>query len=309
MDKNPALLYILDTSALRSLSREALRTAVLAGHDVAVGVMVVYEVFRHLDDGNGDPAAFDLCKAELMKARELQILPAAGAVQAEAVGAAHLAHPGQFKEPASLKELLDTLFLCCSLKDFSSRWIWVTSGQLRQVEDFARRAREGFAKRQLEFREQLERLRSLLAEIGIRKAELRELGTAQYWDYMKATLMGISTPRGAGVDEGELLRRLFCSSYLHFAYLLWRLRLYILNVGEKQPLNISPNDMADAEASWYVNLRKPHRLVVDDKGMSGTLAEAFRRLDANQWPGVVPEKPLARVIDSEQFRSETSEGV
>jgi hypothetical protein len=299
--------YLLDTQAIRSLPRAALDAAEKSGVRLRLSPISVWELLCHVDESETNGEGWRKAKGHLLRARRCLLLDDPFAEHAVFVTATKpaAANPTRFDDRVVIPQMLAHLDSSNSLEDFYSREVTYRSGEKGQVKGCAERVRELLREEEAAHARRCQDRRKLIIE---KLGGVEAITNISDADYLLVT-GGVSTSladhyRENGIDDELLLARIFCSTFLHMAYIFERTRLYLQNADHDGTMHVDPNDTEDGMVCLHLNVTVPRVLVTDDKATQKALTSALNRLD-----GIIRNKGddlpvLTRVLSCDEFRAE-----
>jgi len=272
-------MYILDTSAVRGISRVKLEAA-KKSLDPAISPLTFYELLCHLDEVDGDKT-FARQKGHVMKCQIPRILHDPFAYHVITVGAVHVANPSRFEDPGIITQLMEKLGEAKSLDEFYSATVSYSDGTNAKCRDVVARVRKVLDAEEKKYIKHLGAIRSELlaiysncASTGITPQELGEYLAAS----LKTMIAGYRDKDGISDDCLEI--KVVSSMYMHLGYDAVRTAKY-LQVAHTQGCTFKPdpNDCEDSYIAIYLELFNRDVLVTEDLGSRNALnvtKEAFR---------------------------------
>ncbi|WP_147450983.1 hypothetical protein [Corallococcus llansteffanensis] len=264
--------YILDTSAIRSLSSKLLEAGKTKGVDIAVSPISFSELFRHLGGDDDKKIGFDSL-GQILKLKHTRVLsdsysrtvktfdPAADATDAVA----------QFVEST-----LDMLGYATLPPEHAELQARVRSGLLLA----AGRARELHREQKTSFRQMVHHIADYLSHLYPSEG-LRELPDELFVAASSGPILRESWEM-AGRNElsGDAeIRTWIGNTYFSTSYVISRTRDYMLKAGKPgASLAIDLNDSEDAGICAHLSLTEKSILVTGDRGTVRALQEASERL-------------------------------
>jgi hypothetical protein len=274
-------LYLLDTSALRNLSKK-----ILQAHTFYTSSFCVWELVCHLDE-----VPFDQSKGQLMKAKRTRILDDPRAP----VETLLLPHDRELQRRVSDEELvtkmLHQLDKSESLQEFYKSDFRDSNGSFRQVSGLAARARNTLVAREQEY------LRLVQQIINALKTGQTKIATdEEYHNAILSLLEGdIVKLQKRGATHKRLRDIVTKSYYIHWSYIVHRTVGYF----KRGKTKLDGNDFEDAEICRHLWLDTPYCLVTADKEQKRAIEKTITLINRLNIPGF---PTTLRVIDANALR-------
>ena len=266
--------YLLDTSALYSLSGQRLRILSEMTTRFLGSPYSFWEIIAHLDA----PGQFAHYKAQLMKFRYVQVLDDPRAEIESTLLPKNRDLQKQVPDYDLIYATLAALRASSSLDDFYSKCIKDSNGEFRQVRDMAARVRkllETEEKRHICFLNEI---------IGVFCAGQPKLDRdRERHEAILALLDGWGADlKQRGASKVGLRKQLIIETYIYYSYIFHRAAEYFKN----KKTNLDGNDYEDGLICLHLRLDTPFCVVTADKGMRKALGQTIALLDRLKEPQV-----------------------
>ncbi len=259
--------YLLDTSAIRGISRDWIVNRQRKENDLLVSPFTLYELICHIDGEK----AFNKFKTQMLKCLHVHIL-------AEPLTAVEIAAGRQSEEidyhiqmGHVLKNLLLALASSESLEEFYRSTVIDHLGKYRQVDQIAERGRRTLENASSEYQEYISEITKAIRDGSVSidsDASYQANILALVREYLKS--MGIDTdvPNPSINSVGNQI-------YINCAYIFERSAYY----SRVSNYKIDPNDYEDSEILLHLALDDSIVLVTNDKGIQHAVNSALNRLE------------------------------
>jgi predicted nucleic acid-binding protein len=294
-------MYILDTSALRGISRSTLEEA-KRNHDLAISPLTFYELLCHLDE-DGKGMSFARQRGNVMKCQVPRILYDPFAHHAIDVGAEHVTNPSRFEDPDMIAQLLKNLDSAQSLEAFYATTATYPDGQKGDCRDISARAREVLDVEQNRYVQHLGEIKRWLVKISPSCASVG-IPSQEMAEYINLLLrkMAEGYKDECGIMDESLLMKVYSSIYMHIGYKLFRTVHYMRTAHDSgNTFTPNPNDCEDSYIIMHLALFSHNVLVTDDKGTLDALGDtraAFSHFFGNR------AQIESRVLSKDEFLAE-----
>ncbi|AFE05588.1 hypothetical protein COCOR_04038 [Corallococcus coralloides DSM 2259] len=291
--------YILDTSAIRSLSSKLLEAGKNKGIDIASSPISFTELFRHLG-GDGEKKIGFETLGQILKLRHTRILPDSYSRTVKTFAPTTDATDEVARFVESTLEMLSYATLPSGMEETQAR---VRGGLL----EAAAGARELHQEQKASFLQMVHHIANYLSHL-YSLDEIKRLPDELFIAASSGPILRSSwerTGRDGASSEAEI-RTWIENSYFSTSYIISRTRDYMLKAGASaSSLPIDPNDSEDAGICAHLSLTARSILVTGDLGTVRAVQEASDRLtrllDTHSLsPG--PVWTATRVRSTEEFR-------
>ncbi|EKS9883923.1 hypothetical protein BTK96_000827 [Burkholderia pyrrocinia] len=283
-------MYILDTSAIRGISRATLKKAA-EKTTVAISTLSVLELASHLNDSNDD-TKYSRARGNFLKCQECEILDDPFWLFSQ-----HSQLPANItrkEDRPILTQLIAKVEQSQTLNELAQQTLVYPDGATASCEEVGKRIAKILHEEEKEFISNIQNFYSA-AKLDPSLNGKHSLTS----DALFETLLSSAKALSAG-DNSNLRSKTLLATAPYIGYILHRLYLYAnrLQPGEFM-LNVDRNDCEDAYISLSLNLNSNDTLVTNDTGtldaLNGTIALLSEKL---------PE-PLSSnyVMSSESFLS------
>ncbi|MBZ4373252.1 hypothetical protein [Corallococcus sp. AS-1-6] len=290
--------YILDTSAIRSLSGKLLEAGKTKGLDIAVSPISFSELFRHLGSDDGKKIGFDSL-GQVLKLKHARILPDSYSRTVKAFDPESDATDEVARFVESTLDMLGYATLPPEHAELQER---VRGGLLLA----AGQAREHHQMQKASFRQMVHHIADYLSHLfppeGLRQLPDELFVAASSGPVLRSSW---EVAGRSELSSDVEIRMWIRNTYFSTSYLIARTRDYMLKAGKPgASLAIDLNDSEDAGICAHLSLTEKSILVTGDRGTVRALQEASERLarllNAHSLsPG--PVWPAARVRTTDEF--------
>lgn len=284
-------MYILDTSAIRGISRDNIITA-STHFNIAVSTVSVLELASHLTDSPGSNA-YSRARGNLLKCQRVRILDDPFLRLAQRTG---LPVNGTRREDAiALRQLLDAVNQAETLVQLERMTFTYADGTPASFSGIGERIGEALRNEEDQY---VRHIRSLPGLLGLDPYQngTHNPTSAELFRQLNTVTESLYT-----INYGTSIDDMFSATVLYFGYILSRMYQYADRclpgeVGEVE-LQVDRNDCEDAYISLNLDLRENDTLVTNDRGTQHALRRTITVLREN---GYLPE---IRIMSNDEFLS------
>lgn len=286
-------MFILDTSAIRSISRDKLQS-ISKNHKVTISPITFYELLCHLDETKNE-MTFKRQKGNVLKCQIPEILMDPFALHAVSVRAEKCVNPSRFEEPYIIKQVLEKLEEADNLSKFYSETVVFKDGSTGFCKDIAMKDRKHLEKEETQYLNLLNIIKSDFIEkypelfsIDM-PPEGFEILAKKCINHLKDTYC-----KEDGIPDNDLLSKVYDSIYIYYSYAIANVLKNIKNGDLFQK-----NDFEDGYITLHLNLSDNDALVTNDKETIGAFEKTIAALKS------IKKDTKVRVINVPDFLSET----
>lgn len=261
-------MYILDTSAIRSIPRAKL-TQAATKFPIAVSTLSVLELASHLNDSSSD-SNFSLARGNLLKCQIAQMLDDPFYLLSQRIQST--ANPTRREDKAVLSQLITAAEQSQTLAELDAKILSYPDGATASCRDIGKSIEEMLKQEEDSF---VSHIRSLLVKLDPSLNGKHCLDAAEFLGQLTVAARSLSA-----TDYPNLEARVFCETALYFGYLIYRTYQYANRTrpGEKVR-SVDPNDCEDAYISLHLGLFRGDVLVTNDKGTLEALESTVELLN------------------------------
>lgn len=290
-------MYILDTSAIRGISRTNLETAKTTKR-LTISPYSLYELLCHLDEGD-----FDRCKGNVLKCKIPEMLHDPFAYHAISVGAENLTNPTRFEEPIVTQQLLDALEVSNSLEEFYKSIITLSNGDKGATQDVCEKVRRELQIEEKDYVQHLHVVKDELLNI-VPVKEIETITLSKFADIVFASLNNLyESYIRDGIPNSGLKQNIVRSMYIHIGYKLARVITELLHTRNSgSAFSPDTNDTEDSYICSYLDITKDDFLVTHDEGTLSAVGKAIEAFNSKFTPYEI--EASAKVININNFNEE-----
>lgn len=262
-------MYILDTCAIRGISRQKLQKAKNIGIEIAISTITAFELASHLLRGETSKS-YERVRGNFLKCEIPEILDDSAVRWADRIGSADIVNSTRREERDLLIQTLSIVSEFESLETLNTKNLCYPDGQTVTLTDFGQRISYILKK---EENDHVSRMRKLLdqSEFFLDLDGRYTMTSEILLSNLRQAAEGTQKHAPAvAVDSKAIL----LSQALYIGYLLNRLYVYKNSPGK----DIDPNDYEDAFICLTIDLNAGDVLVTDDKGTVSALRSIMRYL-------------------------------
>lgn len=282
-------MYILDTSALRSISKVNLEKA-CANHDVRISTITVLELASHLND-DSETEQFLRNKGNFLKCKFPVILHDPFWELSKRIDTLVQTNSTRQEDMPILVELIRVVEGVSTLAELSSQSLSYPGGEKASCKNVGATISAILAEEENAYMSHVNNMASKL------KLDPQNNGSHAFTvDNLLQSLVSCATET-VGRDNSNLHAKAFCAMALYSGYIISRLYGYANNRPRgKEFLAIDRNDCEDAYICLHLDLDRDDILVTNDKGTLSALNQTLSLLDSR-----LPEINQRRAIDVKEF--------
>ncbi|MBZ0264210.1 hypothetical protein K8I28_06040 [bacterium] len=286
-DNNNTKMYILDTSSIRSMKFDDIRT-ISSCAELAVSPITVFEFLCHIDEfakkekhlSNGELSR--LHSANFLKCRELKILDDPYAEQAQKVGAQAAVEPSRFEDRLVLPKLYEALESSSTLEEFFSKEVIFPSGETALLRDVAERTRIVLEDMENKYCDYIKSLCTEILEQFSFEGSQR-MTSVNFVELIGSSSIKIAEEYALEIEQTELRElkgSVFSALFPNLGYCISRSIEYLRRAnGDIERLNIDGNDMEDSAICLHLSLLENRILVTGDGGTLQALKTSIEKLN------------------------------
>lgn len=284
---NELPIYVLDTSALKSLSFKELCQLSRTAH-VCVSPISLFELLCHFDqprkDGEDEETTFTRRRGELLKASQLMILPSPLADVHVRAGHPESINPTWHGEAQVCWSFLQALEKSGTLESFNQSQVTDEEGNLRSVDEVAARARDTLDSAETDY---VQKVLTWQESLEKSNPDWRLGGSEDFVRQVAKSAAAMVPAECATARETVAFR--FAP---YFGYMFSRAKKG----------NPEKNDMEDGLLCLHLDPSQRWQLVTNDKGTLAALAETLQAFDETD-----PSTPLlCKAIAVEELKTSLS---
>lgn len=280
-------MYILDTSALRGISKKDLENAA-NNHAVSISTISILEMASHLSDSS-NPLSFSKSRGNFLKCKIPTVLNDPFWAISQKINLP--ANSTRKEDKEILLKLLDVVEESETLEALSKKTLTFPDGNIASCDSVGARISQILAEEEnCYFCQILKQARKIAldpSKNGQHKLVANDLFSSQ-----------ISFTKSLINDDSMLRARSFCATAIYTGYILSRLYFYAnKRARNTEKITIDKNDCEDAYICLHLDISNNEILVTDDKGTISAIKNTIQLLNA-----VLPNKISEdKVINTVEF--------
>jgi len=261
--------YLLDTSALRSMSA---RTLAALGRDsrLVVSPFCFWEVMTHLDEERN----FDRFKIELMKFKSVCVLDDLCAAVEAPLLKQNYALQNRVPDNDLIAAALAALRESTSLDDFYSKYIEDARGRVHSIVDCAALGRKALLEEEQRYLGFVGKILNLLSN----QPTAYDSNAERHRAILSLVEGWVIQLQNRGAAEAGLRQALITHSYFYYSYIFHRSLRYFT----RSTKQLDENDYEDANLCLHLNLRTEYCVVAADKGLRDAISQTISLLKSLQ---------------------------
>lgn len=301
------MLYILDTSIIRSAGGDCLRAAAARGN-VAISPMTTYELISHLQDADADGEergrAYRRARGHLRICCEMKLLDDPHLHLMRRVGAAEVVHSSRFEEAKMLGQVLDHLAGCETLEEFHAREVEFPDRSRGSCKDLGLRVERTLHKMEQDYIQRAEYMYKLLLD-RVGAGALDRVSGEGFIEVVESgsRILDEHMDRIVGTDP-ERRSRVISAMYPHLGYVVGRTIIYARKARFGQDIVVDGNDAEDGAICLHCDLFEESTLVTQDKGTHEALGQALAAIQERAERAGESYDPRCRAINLATYREE-----